>query len=146
MGGFSDNYECGYWDEAEPISRKNKKTTTQDINKKILYKIESDLEYQYLYILLTPLHLLTPHQKDNRITLTKTCSNQTSLEVNEKITQNKTIEIYYEDSSIGNILKISENNNINYSHIVNDFCFIDDKLKEIEAFWDGFNFYIRRKL
>jgi len=72
MGGFSDNYECGYWgDEAPPMSKRQEKNFTR--NKKI-----------------------------------------------------------FEEDKIDN------------TKVVNDFCFFADELKDIQVFWDDENFYLKQ--
>lgn len=146
MGGFSDNYECGYWDEV-PNPLLNKKKVHKHTNMippyaHKHYKENSDLVYRYLYILLTPIALLDSHGQDTRINLFNTCNTETVLELSYDDTQ-KNISFYYDEICIGGIQKVFEENKIDNTEIVNNFCFIKNEYKPLEAFWDGERIYLR---
>ena len=138
MGGFSDNYECGYWgDDTPPIQRKKKVTNDKfkNSNIEISYSVTNDGLYQYLDVLLTPINLLHSDEQEERINLIQLCNTLTQLEL--KITQDKKLEIYYDEVFIGYVQKVFEKENIDNTKIIDNFCFVDGKMQEIEALWNG---------
>jgi hypothetical protein len=143
MGGFSDNYECGYWGDETPPRQKNKQTRSKvealTINKK--YVIKSNVKYRYLKVLLTPINLLNEEEQEERTNLIQLCNTETEL----TLVYEKDLNIYYDDVFIGSVQKVFENGNINNTKIVNDFCFKENKLQDIEALWSGEFFYLREK-
>ena len=146
MGGFSDNYECGYWDDEEliPKSRRTSKIThTQSINKN--YEIKSDKQYKYLYFILNSLEELSPEAQDSRNNFFMMNNTETSLEFKVD-KESKSIELYDDDLFIGSLEKVFQEECVDNTKIVDDFCFVDNKLQDLEAFWDGERFYLRESL
>jgi len=140
MGGFSDNYECGYWgDEAPPMSKRQEKNFTR--NKKI-YVERISSKFKYLTVLLSSENLLTFCEKESRTNLCQTWYEDIELELREST--NKTLEIYYEKVFIGSVQKVFEEDKIDNTKVVNDFCFFADELKDIQVFWDDENFYLKQ--
>lgn len=145
MGGFSDNYECGYWGDETPPIQKNKKNkdSTNNSNKKEFYVETSDSIYRYLQVKLIPIKLLSDEEQEERTNLTQLCNTETAL----KLTQNhKEIKIYYDDIFIGFVQKVFRDEAVDHTSVVDKFCFFDDELKDVEAFWSGDVFYFREKI
>ncbi|CAA6805763.1 MAG: Unknown protein [uncultured Sulfurovum sp.] len=151
MGGFSDNYECGYWGDETPPIQKNKKiketNKVNNLNIKNLYKKRNDSNYEYLTVLLTPIHLLSDHEQEERTNLTQLCNTKTELELmyNQKHPQN--LEIYYDAIFIGSVQKVLEEDGKDHTDIVDEFCFNANEQnneKHIEAFWSGEFFYLQK--
>lgn len=147
MGGFSDNYECGYWgDDALPI-RRNQKSKSQepdDVKVHKLYRERNDKKYRYLDVILTPVRLLDDDEQEERVNLTQLYSIETALKL--IVTKEKTLDMYHEELYIGSVEKIFVDDTIDNTQIVNDFCFDKDTLKDVQAFWNGDIFYLRRDL
>ena len=146
MGGFSDNYECGYWgDETPPIQKNKKAKSANKINVssvKKTYVITNDANYSYLHFMLTPIALLSDEEQEERTNLIQLCNTQTELELRN----NQNLDIYYDDVFIGSVQKIFKDEEIDNTMIVNDFCFLNDKLQNIEALWSGDFFYLQKQI
>ncbi len=144
MGGFSDNYECGYWGDETPPIQKNKNAKiakeSNDFSAEKTYVIKNDAKYSYLHFMLTPIALLSDEEQEERTNLVQLCNTETELEL-----RNKELEIYYDDVFIGSVEKVFKEDGIDNTEIVNEFCFIDNELKSIEAFWSGEIFSLRQK-
>lgn len=145
MGGFSDNYECGYWEVEESTpksskSNKNKFKNTLSINKK--YIITSDKNYDYLYFMLSPIELLESYEQDTRNNFFRMNNTETALEFKVNMDR-KSIELYDEELYIGSLRKVFEEENINNTKIVDDFCFTNNRFEDLEAFWNGEKFYLK---
>jgi hypothetical protein len=145
LGGFSDNYECGYWGDETPPMQKNKKARsangTNDLKIEKTYVIKNDSKYLYLNILLSPLSLLRDEEQEERTNLIQLCNTETELELLHR----QNLDIYYDDVFIGSVQKVFEDEGIDNTEIVNEFCFLDAKLKKIEAFWSGEFFCLRQR-
>lgn len=148
MGGFSDNYECGYWGNETPPIQKHKKlknsNKSNDINIEKFYVETSDSAYRYLSIILTTISLLTDNEQEERTNLTQLCNTETALELTYN--NDKEIKIYYDEVFIGFVQKIFKDEGLDQTKIINDFCFYSNKLKEIQAFWDGNIFFMKQKI
>ena len=150
MGGFSDNYECGYWDEETASSQKEKRIKRNNIlpsSYDNAYTQKSDLNYIYLMVLLTPISLLSAEGRDMRMNLSLLCNTQTTLRFiyyKEHEKGNHLIEVYYEDIAIGYVEKSVDT--MDYTEIVDDFCLRQDGIKKVEVLWDGEEFCLRRKI
>ncbi len=57
----------------------------------------------------------------------------------------RALEVYHNQLYIGHIRKIFQDDDIDNSKIINDFCFEDNKLRDVSLFWSGEEFYLRRK-
>lgn len=129
MGGFSDNYECGYWDE-DPSSPKSTRA-----NRKKIYKEKNASDTSYLNVLLTTTKHNLPKDWDIEIAL--------EIKHNkENKDDRKTIEVYHDEVFIGYVQKLFEADGIDNTEVVNDFCFLDDELKDVSGLWDGESFYL----
>ncbi len=145
LGGFSDNYECGYWGDDTPPRQKRKERKNSNQKSKIEieknYQITSDSTYAYLNVMLTPLHLLNDEEQEERTNLVQLYSVETQLEVSYK----DSLDIYFDGIFIGSVQEIFEEEKIDNREIINQFCFNEGKLQKIEAFWSGELFYLRVK-
>jgi hypothetical protein len=141
MGGFSSNYEGGYLDFEETPKWMTQKDSTHDSDKKKRYKEKSSAENRYLNVLLSDESVLNAKEKASKDDLCQYCESDIYLEI--KVCDMKVLKIYYEDSYIGRIEKIFEG--IDNTDIVDGFCFAGNRLKDIEAFWDGQSFYLKEK-
>lgn len=150
MGGFSDNYECGYWDEdTPPIQRRQsiKNDNTLVLIEDKVYSQRNDLNYSYIMVLLTPVQLLSPEARDMRMNLSILCNTETVLEfIYHKDHEHGSdiLEVYYDDISIGFVQK--RVGTIDYTEVVDSFCFDQNSLKEIEVLWDGEGFCLRQTI
>lgn len=146
MGGFSDNYECGYWgDEAPPMSKRQDKNFTR--NKKT-YVEKISAKFKYLTVLLSSENLLTSSEQESRANLCQTWDEDILLELRhnrDNKDDNKKLDVYYESIFIGSIQKVFTEENIDNRTVVDDFCFINSELKEIQLFWDDENFYLKQE-
>jgi hypothetical protein len=130
MGGFSDNYECGYWDEELPAYRPLKKYQSSDALQE-----QSDLPYDdtYLYfpMTLTPQEALDDDTFESRMNLVRLCNTATALDV---VRDKGELQLFYEGDFIGNVVAIEGVKRI------------DEELLSgtIEAFWSGSCFYLRK--
>lgn len=146
MGGFSDNYECGYWGDETPPKQMNKKVKnnkSSHLNVKKSYTVTDDDFYKYLNVMLTSIDLLGVGEQEERTNLIKLCNIETVLELIYTKDIHKNIEIYYDEVHIGRVQKIFEDEGIDNTKIVDDFCFVGDELKDIEAIWTGDIFCLR---
>ena len=85
--------------------------------------------------------MLCDDEQEERTNLTQLCNVETDLELRSN--DANSLDIYYDDVFIGGVQKVFEADNIDNTQIVNDFCFGDDGLNDVEAFWDGDVFYLR---
>ena len=131
MGGFSDNYECGYWDDDTPVHKLKK------VDKKKIYKETISSKYCYLNVLLEGNEHHLPRDLDIEVLL--------ELKHNENEADRKSLDVYDGDIFLGSVQKVFELEGIDNSKIVNEFCFLQDKFKEIDALWDGIKLYLRCK-
>ena len=146
MGGFSDNYECGYWGDETPPMQKSKDKKFHRNRKLYVEKVSS--KHRFLIILLTKRELLTINGQEHRDKLCQAWDEDIALEVRhnrEHEEDNKTLEFYYESVFIGAVQKVFEEDKIDNTSVVNDFCFNGDELQNIEGFWDDENFYLKKK-
>ena len=148
MGGFSDNYECGYWgDETPPMKMSQKLKDAKEsssLDKDNLYIKRSDSKYSYLNVMLTPISLLTDNEQEERTNLTQLCNMETALELIED--EHKNLKIYYDEVFIGLVQKVFKDKDIDHTNIVNNFCFEGDEEKGIQAFWSGDFFLLKEKV
>jgi len=129
MGGFSDNYECGYWDEDSSSPKSTR------ANRKKVYKEKNSSDIRYLNVLLTT----TKHD------LPKDWDIEIALEIKHNKDDSKSIEVYHDEVFIGCVQKVFEDDGIDNTLIVNEFCFKGDALKDVSALWDGESFYLMQK-
>ncbi|CAA6816978.1 MAG: Unknown protein [uncultured Sulfurovum sp.] len=152
MGGFSSNYEGGYLDfDNNPkwIHDKSKKNDRYaHLRQKKVYHESSSSKYRYLSVLLTPTNLLTEIQQEKKTELYQIDDADVLL----KLKHNKTnaldslsLEVYYENIFIGSVQKVFEDDDIDNTTIVNEFCFLDEELKKVDIIWDGEGFYLKEK-
>lgn len=144
MGGFSSNYEGGYLTfNGVPKWIDKNRSTTKALKK---YQIKKASRYQYLTVLLTPIEDLSPTQREIRENLCRECEEDILLQLKHNPNNNqdpKTIDIYLNQHFLGSIQKAFPSDQIDNTTIVNAFCFTKEKLKTIEALWDGMHFYLR---
>ncbi|CAA6812442.1 MAG: Unknown protein, partial [uncultured Sulfurovum sp.] len=58
----------------------------------------------------------------------------------------KVLDVYYESTFIGSVQKVFNNEQIDNSRIINDFCFDNEQLKVVQVFWDGETFFLKQKV
>ena len=129
MGGFSDNYECGYWDDDTPPHKVKK------VDKKKIYKERRASNYCYLNVLLDNEEHELPRDLDLEVLL--------ELRHHKDKEDAKALAIYHDEILLGVVQKVFESEEMDNTQIVNEFCFFYDKLKKLDAFWDGMGFYLR---
>lgn len=145
MGGFSSNYEGGYLDfDDNPkwMSKEGKKESKYTyLRQKKVYHKTSGSSADYLNILLNSMELLTASEKEKREEL---CAiDDEDIELTLK-SHHQELKVYYEEIYIGSIQKTFEEDGIDNSTVLNDFCFEKNKLQNIEVLWDGEGFYLRK--
>jgi hypothetical protein len=140
MGGFSSNYEGGYLDFEETPKWMNQEKKSEIKEKAKIYKEKSSAENRYLNVLLSDENLLNPEGKTCREDLCQYCESDIYLMLQQ---EGQEIRVYYQNNYIGNIQKSFEK--IDNTEVLNDFCFVENRLKDIEAFWDGKTFYLKEK-
>lgn len=146
MGGFSSNYEGGYLDfDDDPkwMNQNNKKENRfAYLKKKKVYTVRNGTHYNYLNVRLTTANLLTSKEQEKREELCKIDDSDILLSLKY---HHEEFQVYYEESYIGSVQKVFEEDNIDNNTTLNTFCFSNNELKDIEAFWDGENFFLREK-
>lgn len=153
MGGFSSNYEGGYLDFNDDPKWMNKDKKQKNkyghlMQKKSYYETSSS-KYRYINILLTSANTLTLKEQEKRNELCEVDDEDVLLEVEHNIEHqedNKTLDVYYEEFLVGSIQKVFKDDNIDNSTIINDFCFSNDELKEVQVLWDGETFFLKQKV
>ncbi len=165
MGDFDDAYEMGLvdsegtatgvgWnDDYKMQKRPNYNKDTQECynyDNKIqkFYKETSDSTYRYIKVILTPASLLNSEEKYARKELYEEYEDEIVLELihdrgNEY--DRKALEVYYEHIYIGHIRKKFKDSDIDNTRIINDFCFENNRLKDVDIVWDGNNFILSQK-
>jgi hypothetical protein len=145
MGGFSSNYEGGYLDfDDNPkwMSKDNKKESKYAyLRQKKVYHKTSGSSANYLNVLLNSMELLTASEKEKREELCAIDDEDIELTLKSDYQE---LKVYYEQVYIGSIQKTFEEDGIDNSTVLNDFCFEKNKLKNIEILWDGEGFYLRK--
>ncbi len=160
MGDFDDGMEMGlwgadgipYWDGDEDDSyqkkEKKRKIVEPDMNSKKYNTVECDSKYVCLKVMLTPSSLLNARERYTRSDLYKEQDTEIKLElIHDKGNEadSKALEVYYDQIFMGHIRKKFKDADINNTNVVNDFCFEDNKLRDISLFWNGEEFYLRKK-
>jgi hypothetical protein len=110
------------------------------------YKETDDGEFSTLSILLTPMNLLKSDERFARAKLYQIDSGEIELDIvhdrfNEK--DNKALEVYYDKTFIGYIRKRFTNEYIDHSELVEEFCFNDNKIRDLQLLWNGIEFILR---
>jgi len=153
MGGFSSNYEGGYLDFDDDPKWMNRDNTKKDkygrLRQKNAYYETGNSHHRYINILLTSAHLLTDYQQNKRDELCKIDDEDIELELThnrENKEDAKTLDVYYESTFIGSVQKVFNDEQIDNSQIIHDFCFDNEQLKNIEVFWDGETFVLKQKV
>ncbi len=144
MGGFSDNYEGGYWDLNGLPTAMKQENKYNSINTEKSYEVDSDTTHDYLAVRLSLTHLLKSNEQYIRGRLCHNHDQDTPLKLiyNQ---ENKNLELYYRETFIGSIQKKFEQEGIDNSSMVNDFCLENGVLKKVEALWNGEDFYLKKK-
>ncbi|CAA6826621.1 MAG: Unknown protein [uncultured Sulfurovum sp.] len=144
MGGFSSNYEGGYLDFDDDPKWMNQKMKQDNrfayLKKKKLYTIRNGTNHNYLNILLTTASLLTEEAQQKRAELYAIDDSDVQLELKH---DSENLKIYYEKTHIGSVQIFFEEDDIDNTEVIHDFCFIKNTLTKIEAIWDGEGLYLK---
>jgi len=146
MGGFSSNYEGGYLDFDENpkwmANKGQKEHKYAHLKQKKVYHARHGAKTSYLNVMLSSSSLLNETQQEKRAKLCQIDDEDIELTVH---LNKKEVEIYHEDVFIGRVQKLFEEEGIDNTDRVNQFCFNGDEAKKIEAFWDGESFFLKHK-
>ncbi len=112
------------------------------------YKEVDNGEFSTLSVLLTPMDLLKSDERFARAKLYQTDNDEVSLDIihdrfNEK--DNKALEVYYDKTFIGYVRKRFDYEYIDNTELVDEFFFYKKKLRDIEMYWNGNEFIVRRE-
>lgn len=154
---FDDGYRLGLvdsqgvatglgWDESSDTSDTYEYTNANHIQK--IYKETTDTLYRYLKVMLTPASFLNFEQRDTRNELYKEYDHEIVLELvhdrGNKYDKNA-LEVYYGQIYIGHVRKKFKDENIDNTRIIDDFCFENNRLKNIDIVWNGDSFVLSQK-
>jgi len=152
MGGFSSNYEGGYLDfDDDPkwmADNNAKRDKYARLRQRKSYYETGNSNHRYINVLLTSVKLLSDLEQNKRDELCEIDDEDIILELKhntKKKEDAKALDVYYESTFIGSVQKVFNAEQIDNSQIINDFCFEDGRLKNIEVFWDGEAFVLKQK-
>jgi len=146
MSDFDDAYSMGLVDSEGTATDLGWDDNTDGVQKH--YSVRSDSVFTYLDVFLTPANLLRSDERYARTNLYKEYDTKTYLELlhdrgNEY--DSKALEVYYNGTFIGHIMKIFKDENIDNTRVVNNFCFDENRLNNIELFWSGEKFFLKKQ-
>jgi len=145
MGGFSSNYEGGYLDFNEDPKWMGKEAQKENkyahLKQKKVYHKTSGSSADYLNILLNSMELLTASEKEKREELCAIDDEDIELTLKNN---HQDLNVYYEEVYIGSVQKVFEEDKIDNTTIINEFCFKDNELENIKVLWDGEGFYLKK--
>jgi len=110
------------------------------------YKETDDGELSTLSVLLTPMDLLKTDERFARAKLYQIDSEEIELDiVHDRFNENdnKALEAYYDKTFIGYVRKRFDNEYIDNTERVEEFCFNDNKIRDLQLLWNGIEFILK---
>ncbi len=113
------------------------------------YKQVSDGEFNSLIVLLTPMNFLKSDERFVRAKLCQIDKGEIDIDLmHDRFHEadSKALEVYYDKTFIGYVRKRFNSEHIDNTEVVDEFCFDGNKLGNIEMYWDGENFKLKKKV
>ncbi len=121
--------------------------TTEEAS--IIYET-SESGFVVMDVTLTPMNFLKSDERYARAQLYKEYNKKIFLElIHDRYNDydNKALEVYYQGIFIGHIRKNFDNDDVDNTYFINDFCFDGDMLiQDISVSWDGKKFNLQRMM